>query len=322
MDFNFLRNVNFNSYPEVSPLIEVNHASDPFYMEEEHSFFEPQPSSTEKHDHDNNHEFPQDLKKKENLEDSLVISPKISGIKQSNIFDKNEEEESQDFFQNLFNFSNTTTDKSKTGKIKLKEKEENKEVKDTVNVQERKEIFGLSTQKKDEILPRIDYAIKNFKVSAVKFIKDYGNKLVKDCKFKGELKNVKLFAPSNKYFTGISNEKDNKIFLDFTVENIFSYPDSMTGENNRLQQNNKNNIGKMKALMNNKAQIPKEYEELKHFFEMTFAEAIMLFYKSEKFLEYKEETKTKYLDSQFIKVKGFSLLEQNSFIDLMRHNNH
>ena len=62
-----------------------------------------------------------------------------------------------------------------------------------------------------EILPRIDYAIKSFKVTAVKFIKDYGNKLIKECKFI----NSKFFAPSNEYFIGISDEKENNIFFIF-----------------------------------------------------------------------------------------------------------
>ena len=74
--------------------------------------------------------------------------------------------------------TNITTDKSKNGLIELKaEKKE-------------KNIFGLETNKKVEILPRIDYAIKNFKVTAVKYIKEYGNKMIKDCKFKGGLRYI------------------------------------------------------------------------------------------------------------------------------------
>ena len=216
MDFNFLSSYNIKSCPVVSPLLGNNyHLIDPFYQEEddEESFFEknsPLLRNAEKED-ENNSIIPEKEKEKEkeNPEESLEISPQISGIMQSNLFEESEIKFELDLDAQIkFNFKNasSTTEKTKNGKIEIKEK---------------KEIFGLTTQKKKEILPRIDYAIKNFKVTAVKFIKDHGNKLIKECKFKGELKNSKLFAPSNKYFTGISNEKENKAFLDFTVAEIF-----------------------------------------------------------------------------------------------------
>jgi hypothetical protein len=75
----------------------------------------------------------------------------------------------------------------------------------------------------------------------------------------------------------------------------------------------------MKEVINSEKEIPKAYEELKNFFDMTFADAIILFYKSSEFEKYKEDEKTKFLDSQFVKVKGFSLLESNAFISLMSH---
>ena len=310
MDFNFLSNFNFSSYPDVSPLLANNSSqSDPFYQyeEEDEQSFENNSNFVQisEKENKNNYEFPE--KEKENSEDSLEISPKISGIINTNLFDDNDSKSEFDFGEDYrLNRKNTnnTTEKTKNGKIKIKEK---------------KEIFGLQTQKKTEILPRIDYAIKNFKVTAVKFIKEYGNKLIKECKFKGDLKNSKLFAPSNKYFTGISNEKENNIFLDFTVAEIFFYPNLEFGKDIRLQQNNKKTIEKMKEVINDTKEISKEFQKLKNFFDMTFEDAIMLFYESDEFQKYKEDEKTKFLDSQFIKVKGFSLLEHNSFISLMRH---
>ena len=220
----------------------------------------------------------------------------------------NEKEENIEFYaekEKKQKSTNITTDKSKNGKIELK----------------KENIFGLETNKQMEILPRIDYAIKNFKVTAVKYIKEYGNELIKKCKFKGELKNKKLFSPSNKYFTGISNEKENKIFLDFTVAELLSYPNDEFGnlKDNRLQQNNKKIIQMMKDAINNMKTITKEYKDLLDYFNMTFENALMLFYESDEFTIYKETEKAKYLDSQFIKVKGFSLLKKNSFIAMMRH---
>ena len=312
MDFNFLSSYNIKSYPDVSPLLGNNyHIIDPFYQEEEdeESFFEKYSPLLRKTENENENKSiipeKEKEKEKENPEDSLEIGPKISSIMQSNLFDESEikfELDLEDQFKHNIKNASSTTEKTKNGKIEIKEK---------------KEIFGLKTQKKNEILPRIDYAIKNFKVTAVKYIKELGNKLIKECKFKGELKNSKLFAPSNKYFTGISNEKENKAFLDFTVAEIFFYPNLEFGKDIRLQQNNKKTIEKMKEIIDAEKEMPKEYEELKNFFDMTFSDAIMLFYQSNEFQRYKEDEKTKFLDSQFVKVKGFSLLEPNAFISLM-----
>jgi hypothetical protein len=299
-----------NSYPSMSPLISPYQQINPFIQGDfdEDSYYSPKEiyGLTKENDSNKNEIIPEKFEKV-NIEESLEISPKISEIMQSkNPF--NEKEEDIQFYlekEKKQKSTNITTDKSKNGKIELK----------------KENIFGLETNKQMEILPRIDYAIKNFKVTAVKFIKEYGNKLIKDCKFKGELKNKKLFSPSNKYFTGISNEKENNIFLDFTVAELLSYPNDEFGkiQDNRLQQNNKKIIQEMREEINNKKIITKEYKELIDYFNMTFEEALLLFYQSNEFKEYKESEKAKFLDGQFIKVKGFSLLEKNAFISMMRH---
>ena len=308
MDFNFLSNHYINCY-QVSPLVGPNYQSDPFEQEEydDGFFFQPKlvPSVYNiENKNDKNIEL-SEKDEEENQIGSLNISPKISGIMQShnNLFKEDnklnllfEEEKKQ-------KSTNITTEKANNGKIQLKEKK----------------IFGLKSETKSEILPRIDYAIKNFKVNAVKFIKNKGNELIKKCKFKGELKKTKLFSPSNKYFTGIPNEKENKKFLGLTLAEVFSYPNEDFGKDNRLQQSNKKAIQKMKDTINEQDEIPEECQDLLDFFEMTFEDAIILFYKSEQFLTYKETEKAKYLDSQFIKVKGFSLFECNSFVSMLKH---
>ena len=218
MDFNFLSRLNFQTYPEISPLLSNNfHQSDPFYIQdEEESFIEENDSpliqnigKDNNNNENNNSSFPEIKNEKRNIEESfsLDISPRISGILQSNFLEPEDKIEIGEECKPNLKMTNPTTDKTK-GKTEIT----------------KKEIFGIKTQKKMDILPRIDYAIKNFKVNAVKYIKDHANELIRKCKFKGELKNTKLFAPSNKYFTGVSNEKENKVFLDFTVAEIFYYP--------------------------------------------------------------------------------------------------
>ena len=304
-----------NQYPGVSPLIDyndkLNQISSPFYIED---------SEDEEYNLDMNvkgEKSNQNIKKEgaekpdnnnaiNSEEDSLSLSinNKISGIMQSNVciesisLDiKNIKEDNKDIQKTE---KRTTTDNS-TDKTKLEK------------------IFGVKKNKEIEMLPRIDYAIKNFKVTLVKYLKELANNLIKECKFKNELKKIKLFSPSNKYFTGISNEKENNLFLNFTVGQIFSYPNDEFGKDNRLQRNNKKNIEKIKSHIDNMKQKPKEYQKLINFLEMTFEDAIILFYKSDKFQEYKNYEKSKYLDNQFIKVKGFSIFETNSFIKMLKH---
>ena len=190
------------------------------------------------------------------------------------------------------------------------------------NIEINKCIFGVKTQKKIE--PRIDYAIKNFKVYLSKYLKDYGNKLIKECNFKNKLKKMKLFSASYKYFTGNSNEKENKIYLNFTMEDIFTYPDKKVPKNdNRLQMQNKQMIQEFKEYINDTydddADIPEKIQKVQQFFKMTFDDAIKLFYDSKQFDDYSSSQKTRFLDEQFIKSKGFSLLEKNAFFKLMKN---
>ena len=184
-------------------------------------------------------------------------------------------------------------------------------------------LFGLSSQKPKLIEPRIDYAIKQFKVYSCKFLKEYGCQLIKECNFKNNLKKIKLFAPSYKYFTGNSNEKENRMFLDFTVEEIFSYPNDKSKKDNRLQQKNKNSIKILLDYIEETypKEVPERFQKLQNFFRMTYRDIIVLFYGSEQFKDYSSDPKTIFLDEQFTKSKGFSLMEKSAFFKLMKNYN-
>ena len=179
-------------------------------------------------------------------------------------------------------------------------------------------IFGINSHKNIE--PRIDYAIKYFKVNVIKFIKEYGNILIKLCYFPNRLKKLRLFSPSYKYFTGNSNEKDNKLFINFNLETIFCYPEGNKNDN-RLQRQNKETIKCFKEYIEEKykEEIPEKYQKLLNYFNMTFQDAIVLFYESKQFKDYSSSSKTIFLDKYFIKAKGFSLLEKNGFLKLIKN---
>ena len=324
---------NSNAYLEISPIYEYNQDSAPWDVD----YYAPDDLSLSGNFFSKNRiifKSSQSLKEKEFLEEQIKDSEKICLSNKEEEKEKEKEDNAEEILDlGIFNslnklnipipvpvpvpvpekakkecddISNKSTDlKSKNNKIEIN-----------------KCLFGVKTQKKIE--PRIDYAIKNFKVYVSQFLKDYGNELIKECNFKNKLKKMKLFAISYKYFTGNSNEKENKMYLNFTVEDIFTYPDKKLPKNdNRLQRQNKEMIKDFKEYIdeNYDDDVPENIQKLQQFFKMTFEEAIQLFYDSKQFQDYVSSQKTRFLDEQFVKSKGFSLLDKNAFFKLTKKNN-
>ena len=276
-----------------------------------------------------------DLKPKKDMESQEFLESKLPESKfEMEIKERQEEENSALNIDNIIGNLETPNlplplpeikDKEKDLKNEL-EKNTNKSTDDKTKSKNNKIskcLFGLSSQKPKLIEPRVDYAIKQFKVYSCKFLKEYGNQLIKDCNFKNNLKKLKLFAPSYKYFTGNSNEKENKMFLDFTVEEIFSYPNDKSKKDNRLQQKNKEIIKKFINYIEETYPevVPESFQKLLNFFRMTYRDIIVLFYDSEQFKDYSSDPKTQFLDEQFTKSKGFSLMEKSAFFKLMKNYN-
>ena len=272
----------------------------------------------------------EDLKPKKDLENQEILENKF----EMEIKERQEEENSALNIDNII--GNLETPNLPLPILEIKDKKEdlkneadkntNKSTDDKTKSKNNnisKCLFGLSSQKPKLIEPRVDYAIKQFKVYSCKFLKEYGNQLIKECNFKNNLKKLKLFAPSYKYFTGNSNEKENKMFLDFTVEEIFSYPKDKSKKDNRLQQKNKDIIKKFIDYIEETypKEVPEPFRKLQNFFRMTYRDIIVLFYDSEQFIDYSSDPKTQFLDEQFTKSKGFSLMEKSSFFKLMKNYN-
>jgi hypothetical protein len=276
-----------------------------------------------------------DLKPKKDMESQEFLESKLPESKfEMEIKERQEEENSALNIDNIIDNLETPNLPLPLPEIKDKEKDlKNESEKNTnkstddktksKNNKISKCLFGLSSQKPKLIEPRVDYAIKQFKVYSCKFLKEYGNQLIKDCNFKNNLKKLKLFAPSYKYFTGNSNEKENKMFLDFTVEEIFSYPNDKSKKDNRLQQKNKEIIKKFINYIEETYPevVPESFQKLLNFFRMTYRDIIVLFYDSEQFKDYSSDPKTIFLDEQFTKSKGFSLMEKRAFFKLMKNYN-
>ena len=246
---------------------------------------------------------PHNYDEKNNFPDNEIKTQTVSRERENTIFND------YFFFMDLYN-------KPVPIKEKIEKDEISRKSTDDKSLLIKKCIFGINSHKNIE--PRIDYAIKYFKVNVIKFIKEYGNILIKICDFPNKLKKLRLFSPSYKYFTGNSNEKDNKLFINFNLETIFCYPEGNKNDN-RLQRQNKETIKCFKEYIEEKykEEIPEKYQKLLNYLNMTFQDAIVLFYESKQFKDYSSSSKTIFLDKYFIKAKGFSLLEKNGFLKLI-----
>jgi len=163
---------------------------------------------------------------------------------------------------------------------------------------------------------RIDYCIKYFKTNFSKFLKNYGNMLIKGSFLPKELKKEKLSAPNFLSFTGNAAEKDNYKFLFFKVEDIFCF---YKNENCQisLQKKNRRTIDKILQFIDG-SESEEKYSYVKAFFKMSLEDAYGIFYESEDFKKYATDSKTVFLDKEFKVEKGYSLLEKNAFVKMIK----
>lgn len=164
---------------------------------------------------------------------------------------------------------------------------------------------------------RIDYVIKYFKTNFSNFLKEYGNKLIKNSHLPKNLKKLKLSKPNRLSFTGNTTQQDNYKFLSFRVEEIFWY---YKNENCKIsrQKNNKDKIEQILQYIEGKEDEGK-YNDVKSFFKMSLEDAYTLFYnKPEYFQKYATDSVIIEFDKEFQAQKGFSLLETNGIIKLFK----
>lgn len=163
---------------------------------------------------------------------------------------------------------------------------------------------------------RIDYALKYFKTFFSRYLKDQSNKVKSESELPSELKKQNIFSPNHISYTGNPKESDDYKFLSFSVKDILTY---YKGENskNSLQKKNKETIERILNFINESGDEEK-YAEVKSFFTMSLEDAYELYYKDEAFKKYAEDGKAIYLDQEFKAQNGFSLLEKNGFIKVVK----
>ena len=78
-------------------------------------------------------------------------------------------------------------------------------------------LIKFKSYQETKLQMRIDYAKNHFKRYFSKFLKNYANNLIKN------ISDKRLFLPNYQYFTGNPTEKDNYLFLSFSIQEIFGH---------------------------------------------------------------------------------------------------
>ena len=161
---------------------------------------------------------------------------------------------------------------------------------------------------------RIDYAKNHFKMYLSKYLTAKANALITKSKLP-KLYKQKISLPNYRSFTGNPKEKDNIEFLSFTIQRIFGYHKEGC-KNYKYQKKNAKIIEDILNWIEWQTNIQK-YEEITSFFKTELSKEIENFYESKLFKVYANNNKTKILDVEFERQKGFSLLEKNGFLKMV-----
>lgn len=176
------------------------------------------------------------------------------------------------------------------------------------------QMISKSSSKKPS--KRIDYALKYFKTYFSNFLKEYSNKIIEKSELPGQFKKKRIFSPNHISYTGNPKESDDFHFLSFSVQEILTY---YKDENCKisLQKKNKKTIEEILKFID-ECEDGSKYEEVRDFFKMSLEDAYYLYYQNEAFKKYAKDEKAKYLDQEFKAQNGFSLLENNGFIKVVK----
>lgn len=198
-----------------------------------------------------------------------------------------------------------------------------------IEEEEREEQINL-----DKIDYRLDYYKKDFLKSFITYIHKEIQKLINNCQFCKKFGNTNLHMPNRDLYTGNTKEKDNKEFMNKTVEIVFKdYKniEEIPGEKDGFSRQRKNEnlfnrihdwYDTLKSKKEKEIKYLKKYQDVEKLIqnlEMTIDEILDRYYESEAFNTFKEDKKIKYYDTRFYKERNrnFSLLEKGGFRKLV-----
>lgn len=162
---------------------------------------------------------------------------------------------------------------------------------------------------------RTDYYKKAFKVNCFKYLTKTLNEFIN--KFCKELSRKKFHKPNHQSFTSNVKEEDNLSFLNMELKEAFTY---YIKEDRKIQgiKKQKANEKLIKEIFNLQILSSPNLKKLKDFLDMKVEKCIKLYYQSDSFKDFSKVEKIQYYDSKFREEKGFSMLEENGFINLIK----
>ena len=218
------------------------------------------------------------------------------------------------------------------------------EITNNINVETNQEKDKLNDIKKSNknIKYRHDYYIMKFKTLVLKFLKNKLNKLIDNINLCQKFGKHYIHTPNRQLYGGNPKEKDNREFIDKTVEEVFidqgiQREEEKIDENNideeeitNLQKENEIIFNKIKSgICLNKSENSEKYKEqsdaietLKDYLKKTIKEILDddEFYSSEEFGEFRSLPQIKIYDNKFKEERNrnLSLLEKGNFVRLVK----
>ena len=168
-----------------------------------------------------------------------------------------------------------------------------------------------------KVIYRLDGYKKAFKVNCFQYITNTLNELLPK-EFIGK---KKFYKPNHESFTANVKEEDNLKFLSMTLKKVFTYIENDEDKKAKGAKKKDKNADLIEIIFNYEPKNnydSQNLEKLKQYLDMTVEKSIELYYQSESFKVFSNEEKIKFFDNEFIKEKGFSMLEKNGFIKLIK----
>ena len=273
------------------------------------------------------------------LDDSINMAEKIKKEYPNNQLIteiiKEKEKSVNNCIINIFNPQNEDLELESDKRYSTEESDETKSESKQSILRKKTERFNIKEEKElDKIDYRLDYYKKDFLKSFLSFIQSDTQLLINNCNFCKKFGNTLLHMPNRDLYTGNTKEKDNKEFMDKTIEEVFS--DFKNVEENigkkdgfsRQRQNDKffkkvhNTFDTLLIKKEKDDKYNSQYYavgKLINHISKTIDEALDLYYDSKEFKKFKSIEKIQYYDEKFKKERNrnFSLLDKGGFRTLV-----
>ena len=214
------------------------------------------------------------------------------------------------YSDNYFNNSQLFLIKQDNNEIKKKSIFNNEKIKeDKIKITK----FICNTNIKEKVY-RKDYYIKHFKAIFGKYLKNKLNDLKNKCFPHLILNN---FSTPNYYYIGNPKIIDNYKFLSWTIKEIIIFKQNKSTQNRQF--NNKKLIDYIET--NDHKSVSKDsYNELIKYINNKLEHAIIEFYENNnEFIKISKDKDCIFFDKFFKRETGFSLLENNGFLKVLKN---